>query len=52
MEKKKKKKLLQRFVFITCFFNETYYSELGNQIKCNPSIKEESDRVSINKVFA
>ena len=31
------------------FFNETYYSELGNQIKCNPSIKEESDRLALIK---
>ena len=31
------------------YFNETYYSELGNQIKCNPSIKEESDRLALIK---
>ena len=31
------------------FFNETYYKELGNQIKCNPSIKEESDRLALIK---
>jgi dihydroorotase len=31
------------------FFNESYYSELGNQIKCNPSIKEESDRLALIK---
>ena len=29
------------------FFNETYYSKLGNQIKCNPSIKMESDRLAL-----
>tara|TARA_B100000287_G_scaffold405367_1_gene428892 strand:- start:6492 stop:7826 length:1335 start_codon:yes stop_codon:yes gene_type:complete len=29
------------------FFNNTYYSKLGNQIKCNPSIKEESDRSAL-----
>jgi len=29
------------------FFNNTYYSTLGNQIKCNPSIKEESDRSAL-----
>ena len=28
-------------------FNDSYYSELGNQIKCNPSIKEESDRLAL-----
>tara|TARA_B100001175_G_scaffold309763_1_gene311903 strand:+ start:4929 stop:6263 length:1335 start_codon:yes stop_codon:yes gene_type:complete len=31
------------------YFNESYYSELGNQIKCNPSIKEESDRLALIK---
>ena len=31
------------------FFNETYYSKLGNQIKCNPSIKMESDRLALIK---
>ena len=29
------------------FFNNTYYSKLGNQIKCNPSIKEETDRSAL-----
>ena len=29
------------------YFNETFYAELGNQIKCNPSIKEESDRMAL-----
>tara|TARA_Y200000002_G_scaffold128926_1_gene106245 strand:+ start:7335 stop:8669 length:1335 start_codon:yes stop_codon:yes gene_type:complete len=33
------------------YFNETYYSELGNQIKCNPSIKEESDRLALIKAL-
>ena len=28
-------------------FNESHYAELGNQIKCNPSIKEESDRLAL-----
>ena len=28
-------------------FNEKDYAELGNQIKCNPSIKEESDRLAL-----
>jgi len=32
-------------------FNESYYSELGNQIKCNPSIKEESDRLALIKAL-
>ena len=31
------------------YFNESYYAELGNQIKCNPSIKEESDRLALIK---
>ena len=26
--------------------NDTYYAELGNQIKCNPSIKTEQDRLA------
>ena len=30
-------------------FNDSYYSELGNQIKCNPSIKEERDRLALIK---
>ena len=29
------------------FFNESFYSKLGNQIKCNPSIKYESDRTAL-----
>ena len=29
------------------YFNESYYSKLGNQIKCNPSIKEETDRLAL-----
>tara|TARA_B100000902_G_scaffold20836_2_gene25077 strand:+ start:11438 stop:12772 length:1335 start_codon:yes stop_codon:yes gene_type:complete len=33
------------------YFNESYYAELGNQIKCNPSIKEESDRVALIKAL-
>tara|TARA_B100001559_G_scaffold320256_1_gene331872 strand:+ start:1512 stop:2846 length:1335 start_codon:yes stop_codon:yes gene_type:complete len=33
------------------YFNESYYSELGNQIKCNPSIKEESDRLALIKAL-
>ena len=28
-------------------FNNSYYAELGNQIKCNPSIKMESDRLAL-----
>ena len=32
-------------------FNDSYYSELGNQIKCNPSIKEESDRLALIKAL-
>ena len=32
-------------------FNDTYYSKLGNQIKCNPSIKEESDRLALIKAL-
>ena len=28
-------------------FNNSYYTELGNQIKCNPSIKMESDRLAL-----
>ena len=31
------------------FFNESFYSKLGNQIKCNPSIKYESDRSALIK---
>ena len=31
------------------YFNQSYYSKLGNQIKCNPSIKEESDRQALIK---
>ena len=31
------------------FFNQTHYSKLGNQIKCNPSIKFESDRLALIK---
>ena len=31
------------------YFNDTYYETLGNQIKCNPSIKEESDRQALVK---
>ena len=33
------------------FFNESYYSRLGNQIKCNPSIKFESDRSALIKAL-
>ena len=33
------------------FFNQTHYSKLGNQIKCNPSIKEESDRQALIKAL-
>ena len=33
------------------FFNETFYSKLGNQIKCNPSIKYESDRAALIKAL-
>ena len=33
------------------YFNESYYAELGNQIKCNPSIKEESDRTALIKAL-
>ena len=29
------------------YFNESRYAELGNQIKCNPSIKYESDRLAL-----
>jgi dihydroorotase len=32
-------------------FNDSYYSELGNQIKCNPSIKDESDRLALIKAL-
>ena len=32
-------------------FNEGDYAELGNQIKCNPSIKEESDRLALIKAL-
>ena len=28
-------------------FNEHDYVELGNQIKCNPSIKKEEDRAAV-----
>ena len=33
------------------YFNESDYAELGNQIKCNPSIKEESDRLALIKAL-
>jgi dihydroorotase len=33
------------------FFNDSYYPELGNQIKCNPSIKQESDRQALIKAL-
>ena len=33
------------------FFNESFYSKLGNQIKCNPSIKYESDRTALIKAL-
>jgi len=33
------------------FFNDSYYAELGNQIKCNPSIKQESDRQALIKAL-
>ena len=33
------------------FFNESFYSRLGNQIKCNPSIKHESDRRALIKAL-
>ena len=33
------------------FFNESFYSKLGNQIKCNPSIKNESDRTALIKAL-
>ena len=33
------------------FFNNSYYAELGNQIKCNPSIKQESDRQALIKAL-
>ena len=33
------------------FFNDSYYAELGNQIKCNPSIKQESDRHALIKAL-
>ena len=33
------------------FFNESFYSKLGNQIKCNPSIKHESDRRALIKAL-
>ena len=33
------------------FFNESFYSRLGNQIKCNPSIKHESDRAALIKAL-
>ena len=33
------------------FFNESFYSKLGNQIKCNPSIKHESDRAALIKAL-
>tara|TARA_B100000609_G_scaffold37628_1_gene28257 strand:- start:96 stop:1430 length:1335 start_codon:yes stop_codon:yes gene_type:complete len=33
------------------FFNESFYSKLGNQIKCNPSIKYESDRAALIKAL-
>ena len=29
--------------------NDTYYAKLGNQIKCNPSIKTEQDRLALIK---
>ena len=35
------------------YFNESRYADLGNQIKCNPSIKYESDRLAlINALLA
>ena len=33
------------------FFNDSYYAQLGNQIKCNPSIKQESDRQALIKAL-
>ncbi|MFL2700233.1 MAG: dihydroorotase [Gammaproteobacteria bacterium] len=33
------------------YFNDSHYVELGNQIKCNPSIKEESDRLALIKAL-
>ena len=33
------------------YFNESYYAQLGNQIKCNPSIKDESDRLALIKAL-
>ena len=33
------------------FFNDSYYAALGNQIKCNPSIKQESDRQALIKAL-
>jgi dihydroorotase len=33
------------------YFNNSYYAELGNQIKCNPSIKQESDRQALIKAL-
>ena len=33
------------------YFNDSYYAQLGNQIKCNPSIKQESDRQALIKAL-
>lgn len=30
------------------YFNDTYYASLGNQIKCNPAIKTEKDRLALH----
>lgn len=29
------------------FFNNSYYEKLGNKLKCNPAVKEESDRAAL-----
>ena len=43
------KKITAEFCVHHMFFNESFYSKLGNQIKCNPSIKYESDRSALIK---
>ena len=34
------------------YFDENSYSDLGNQIKCNPAIKKEYDRIALCKALA
>jgi dihydroorotase len=46
-----KKRITSEVCVHHLYFNDEYYSQLGNKIKCNPAIKTENDRRNLFKAM-